>query len=190
MFFDLFSSIFKIDMYIELKNYFILGKGTGLRNWQNIQNLFMVFQMKQRLHWNHVPYHHWTYQLNPLIHQVLFPNQENQLSKQLKKNWISNTSNTQCLLQILWRVCKTSFQFEIVFWIEHSAKKYYCIVYDTKLDVQHVVPLYEIFIGQRRVLAWVLPDDHAIYGQYNSSCENVFLSNLDYSLNPYNVCQG
>ena len=29
-----------------------------------------------------------------------------------------------------------------------------------------------------------------IYGQYNSSCENVFLSNLVYSLNSYNVCQG
>ena len=58
-----------------------------------------------------------------------------------------------------------------------------------------MVPLYEIFIGQSlrfqiRVLAWVLPDNHDIYGQYNSSCENVFLSNLVYSLNPYNVCQG
>ena len=56
-----------------------------------------------------------------------------------------------------------------------------------------MVPLYEIFIGhsfQIRVLAWVLPDNHDIYGQYNSSCENVFLSNLVYSLNPYNVCQG
>ena len=61
--------------------YFILGKGRGLRNWQNIQNLFILFQMKQRLHWNHVPYHHWIYQLNPVIHQALFPNQENQLSK-------------------------------------------------------------------------------------------------------------
>ena len=80
VFFDLFSLIFKFNMYIKLKNYFILGKGRGVRNWQNIQNLFM-FQMKQRLHWNHVPYHHWTYQLNPVIHQALFPNQENQLSK-------------------------------------------------------------------------------------------------------------
>ena len=58
-----------------------------------------------------------------------------------------------------------------------------------------MVPLDEIFIGQSlrfqiRVLAWVLPDNHDIYGQYNSSCENVFLSNLVYSLNPYNVCQG
>ena len=57
-----------------------------------------------------------------------------------------------------------------------------------------MVPLYEIFIGQSlrfqiRVLAWVLPDNHDIYGQYNSSCENVFLSNLVYSLNPYSVCQ-
>ena len=32
--------------------------------------------------------------------------------------------------------------------------------------------------------------DHDIYSQYNSSCENVFLSNLVYSLNSYNVCQG
>ena len=58
-----------------------------------------------------------------------------------------------------------------------------------------MVPLYEIFIGQSlrfqiRVLGWVLPDNHDIYGQYNSSCENVFLSNLVYSLNSYNVCQG
>ena len=58
-----------------------------------------------------------------------------------------------------------------------------------------MVPLYEIFIGQSlrfqiRVLAWVLPDNHDIYGQYNSSCENVFLSNLVYSLNPYSVYQG
>ena len=57
-----------------------------------------------------------------------------------------------------------------------------------------MVPLYEIFIGpslrfQKRVLGWVLPDNHDIYGQYNSSCENVFLSDLVYSLNSYNVCQ-
>ena len=37
-----------------------------------------------------------------------------------------------------------------------------------------MVPLYEIFIGQSlrfqiRVLGWVLPDNHDIYGQYNSS---------------------
>ena len=32
--------------------------------------------------------------------------------------------------------------------------------------------------------------DHDIYSQYNSSCENVFLSNLVYSLILYNVCQG
>ena len=68
------------------------------------------------------------------------------------------------------------------------------IVYVTKLDAQHMIPLYEIFIGQGlrfqiRVLAWVLPDNHDIYGQRNSSCENVFLSNLVYSLNPYSVCQ-
>ena len=79
--------------------------------------------------------------------------------------------------------------------MEHSAKIYYCIVYAIKLNAQHMVPLYEIFIGkslrfQRRVLAWVLADDHDIYGQHNSSCENLFLSNLVYSLNPYNVCQG
>ena len=58
-----------------------------------------------------------------------------------------------------------------------------------------MVPLYEIFIGQSlrfqiRVLGWVLPDNHDIYGQYNSSRENVFLSNLVYSLNSYNICQG
>ena len=29
-----------------------------------------------------------------------------------------------------------------------------------------------------------------MYGQYNSSCDNVFLSNLVYSLNSYNVCHG
>ena len=55
-----------------------------------------------------------------------------------------------------------------------------------------MVPLYEIFIGQSlrfqiRVLAWILPDIHNLYGQYKSSCENVFLSNLVYSLNSYNV---
>ena len=60
--------------------------------------------------------------------------------------------------------------------------------------MHHTVPLYEIFIGQSarfqiRVLAWVLPNNHDIYGQYNSSCENVFLSNLVYNLNLYNVCQ-
>ena len=58
-----------------------------------------------------------------------------------------------------------------------------------------MVLLYEIFIGQSlrfqvRVLGWVIPDNHDIYGQYNSSCENVFPSNLVYSLNSYNVCQG
>ena len=55
-----------------------------------------------------------------------------------------------------------------------------------------MVPLYEIFVGQSlrfqiRVLAKILPDIHDIYGQYKSSCENVFLSNLVYSLNSYNV---
>ena len=53
----------------------------------------------------------------------------------------------------------------------------------------------KLFIGkslrfQIRALAWVLPDNHDIYGQYNSSCENVFLSNLVCSLNSYNACQG
>ena len=43
---------------------------------------------------------------------------------------------------------------------------------------------------QIRVLAWVLPDIHDIYGQYKFFCENVFLSNLVYSLNSYNVYQG
>ena len=67
------------------------------------------------------------------------------------------------------------------------------IVYVTKLDAQHMVPLYEIFIWQSlrfqiRVLAWILPAIHDMYGQYKSSCENVFLSNLVYSLNSYNVC--
>ena len=61
--------------------------------------------------------------------------------------------------------------------------------------MRSILNKYEIFIGQSlrlqiRVLAWVLPDDHDIYGQYNSSCENVFLSCLVYSLNSYNVCQG
>ena len=56
-----------------------------------------------------------------------------------------------------------------------------------------MVPLYEIFIWQSlrfqiRVLAWILPAIHDMYGQYKSSCENVFLSNLVYSLNSYNVC--
>ena len=57
-----------------------------------------------------------------------------------------------------------------------------------------MVPLYEIFIWkslrfQIRVLVWVLPDNHDICGQHNSSSENVFLSNLVYSLSSYNVCQ-
>ena len=55
-----------------------------------------------------------------------------------------------------------------------------------------MVPLYEIFIRQSlrfqiKVLAWVLPNNHDIYGQYNSYN---FLSNLVYSLNPYSVYQG
>ena len=69
------------------------------------------------------------------------------------------------------------------------------IVYVTKLDIQHMVPLYNIFIGesfrfQVRVWAWVLADNHDIYSHYNSSCENVFQSSLLYSLNSYNVYQG
>ena len=45
-----------------------------------------------------------------------------------------------------------------------------------------MIPLYEIFIEQSlrfqiRVLLWILPDNHDT-SQYNSSCENVFLSNL------------
>ena len=57
-----------------------------------------------------------------------------------------------------------------------------------------MVPLYEIFLGQRlrfrkRVLTWVLPGNNDIYGQHNSSCENFFLSNLVYSLNSCNICQ-
>ena len=58
-----------------------------------------------------------------------------------------------------------------------------------------MVLLYEIFIGkslrfQIGVSVEVLPDNHDKYGQYNSSSENAFRSNLVYSLNPYNVCQG
>ena len=58
-----------------------------------------------------------------------------------------------------------------------------------------MVPLYKIFIAQSfrfqiRVWAWVLADNHDIYGHYNSSCENIFLSSLVYSLNLYNVYQG
>ena len=77
--------------------------------------------------------------------------------------------------------------------MEHSAKSN--IFYVTKLDAQHMVPLYEIFIWQSlrfqiRVLVWVLPDNPDIYGLYNSSSENFFLSNLVYSLRSDNVCQG
>ena len=77
--------------------------------------------------------------------------------------------------------------------MEHSTKNN--IVYITKLDAQHMVPLYKISMGQSlrfqiRVLAWILPDNHDTYGQYNSSCENVLFSILVYSLNSYNVCQG
>ena len=76
--------------------------------------------------------------------------------------------------------------------MEYSAKNN--IVYVAKLDAQHMVPLYEIFIGrslrfQKRVLAWFLPDNHDVYGQYKSCCESFFLSNLVYSLNSYNACQ-
>ena len=58
-----------------------------------------------------------------------------------------------------------------------------------------MVPLYQIFIAQSlrfqiRLLAWVLPDNHDIYGHYRSYFENVFLANLAYSLDSYNVCQG
>ena len=58
-----------------------------------------------------------------------------------------------------------------------------------------MVLLYEIFIGkslrfQIRISAEVLPDNHDKYGQYNFSSKNAFRSNLVYSLNPYNVCQG
>ena len=77
--------------------------------------------------------------------------------------------------------------------MEHSAKTN--IVYATELDSQHMVPWYELFIGhssrfQIGVLAWVLPDNYDIYGQYNSSFENVFLSNLVNNLNSYNACHG
>ena len=68
------------------------------------------------------------------------------------------------------------------------------LAYVTKSDSQHMVPLYEIFIGERlrfqlKVLVWALPDNHQIYGQYNSSSENIFPSNLVYNLNSYNLCQ-
>ena len=76
--------------------------------------------------------------------------------------------------------------------MEHSAKTN--IVYATELDSQHMVTWYELFIGHSLrfrigVLAWVLPDNYDIYGQYNSSFENVFLSNLVNNLNSYNACQ-
>ena len=38
-------------------------------------------------------------------------------------------------------------------------------------------------------MLWILPDNHDT-SQYNSSCENVFLSNLVCNLSSYNVCQG
>lgn len=39
-------------------------------------------------------------------------------------------------------------------------------------------------------MAWVSRDNQDIYAQYNSYCQNVFLSNLYYNLNSYSVCQG
>ena len=43
MFFDLFCSCQFLNWYVALKNYFILGKGRGSRNRQNIQDLFIYF---------------------------------------------------------------------------------------------------------------------------------------------------
>ena len=74
--------------------------------------------------------------------------------------------------------------FEIVFLMKHSAKKN--IAYDAKLDAQPMVPLAKLRF-QIRVFAWVLTENHDIYGQHNFSCGNVFLSNLVYSLSLYNV---
>ena len=58
-----------------------------------------------------------------------------------------------------------------------------------------MAPLYKIIIGQSlrfeiRVLAWVLLDNQDMYGQYDCSCENGFLSSRVYSLNSYNIWQG
>ena len=49
-----------------------------------------------------------------------------------------------------------------------------------------MVPLAKLRF-QIRVFAWVLTENHDIYGQHNFSCGNVFLSNLVYSLSLYNV---
>ena len=69
------------------------------------------------------------------------------------------------------------------------------MVYVTKLDEQHMAPSYKIIIGQSlrfetRVLAWVLLDNQDMYGQYDCSCENIFLSSRVYRLNSYNIWQG
>ena len=69
------------------------------------------------------------------------------------------------------------------------------MVYVTKLDEQHMAPSYKIIIGQSlrfetRVLAWVLLDNQDMYGQYDCSFENVFLSSRVYTLNSYNIWQG
>ena len=59
--------------WLVLKYVMFLTRDQILNIWRIIQDLFTLFKMKQRLCWNHVPYHHWTYQL--------IPNQENQFSK-------------------------------------------------------------------------------------------------------------
>ena len=150
----------------------------------------MLFQLNKDYVENHVPYHHLTYQLNPRIFQVLLPNQENQLSKWLKKIiWSSNTNNTQCCYKSYEEFVKRLLDLKL------SSEWNILQIKFTSQNWMHTIWFHytKYLLGkvfQIRVLAWVLPDNHDIYGQYNSSCENVFLSNLVYSLNSYNVCQG
>ena len=63
-----------------------------------------------------------------------------------------------------------------------------------KTDPIHENPVLNIFVRDTfnfiiRVFAWCLPTDHEIYKSYNSSFENITVSNLVKVLSSYRVCE-
>ena len=77
--------------------------------------------------------------------------------------------------------------------MEHSAKKYYSlrhkigwIAYGSFIQNNY----WAKFKIWNKSFGMVLLDNQDMYGQYDCSCENGFLSSRVYSLNSYNIWQG
>ena len=63
------------------------------------------------------------------------------------------------------------------------------------LSTEHVLPKYEIFVNKDfkytvRVYGWIIPDDHELYSNHQSSFQNITFSTFVANLEQFNLCKG